>query len=166
MKTQKQKLGWGKWAWHLSKVHVCVCGSTRVPVVVVRRRFMTHSHVCSLCATLNSSMKAHSALVYWFFIGTKIHCEPKNYWSCIYRPPCRGFKPINFILIGFLLYPYNRWMQLENLNKIKKRLWKSDKNWPNGANLSTQLWTRIGKHGYTGFYRGPWHKNVHHLPDK
>ena len=38
-------------------------------------------------------------------------------------------------LFGFLLDFYIRWMQLENTNKIKKILWKLDKNWPNGANF-------------------------------
>ncbi len=50
-------------------------------------------------------------------------------------------------LIGFLLDFYNGWMQL--INKIKKRLRKSDKNLPSGANLCTRLWTKIGKHGCT-----------------
>ncbi len=27
------------------------------------------------------------------------------------------------------------------------------------SHFSFALWTIIGKHGYTGFYRGPWHKN-------
>ncbi len=36
---------------------------------------MTHTYVCSLCATLNS-MKAQSALL--IFHRHKNHCEPKN----------------------------------------------------------------------------------------
>ncbi len=64
----------------------------------------------------------------------------------------------HFFLIALSLHCCSRWMQLENRRKTKKSSSKSDKNWPNGTNLCTRFVTDFYKHGYTGSYRGLWHK--------
>ncbi len=61
-----------------------------------------------------------------------------------------GGSSQNF-LIGFQLDFYNDWMQLENTNKIIKRLWKSE------MVPMVPIYVRdFGQHGNAGFYRGPW----------